>query len=153
MEQLERYKKSYRLQKRYLDMVEKIVSYKSNLVENRESGVEINERLIIEEAIESYYIQIFGEDVMTGVVPEITKQLSNNLDLKFNSFFENMGQFLNALLLTENVNKEMIGLLLQIGSFNIDSAIQDPKGFEEATKENEVLYQLIENIIIKKTNE
>lgn len=153
MEQLERYKKSYRLQKRYLDMVEKIVSYKSNLVENRESGVEINERLIIEEAIENYYVQIFGEDVMTSVVPEITKQLSNNLDLKFNSFFENMGQFLNALLLTENVNKEMIGLLLQIGSFNIDSAIQDPKGFEEATKENEVLYHLIENIIIRKNNE
>lgn len=149
----EREKKNYRIQKKYIEQLAKIVTYKNSLPEFKESGVEVNERHIIEEAIENYYIQIFGEDVMTSVIPEITKQLSNNLDLKFNSFFENMGQFLNALLLTENVNKEMIGLLLQIGSFNIDSAIQDPKGFEEATKENEVLYHLIENIIIKKTND
>lgn len=153
MEQLERYKKSYRLQKRYLDMVEKIVSYKSNLSENIESGVEINERLIIEEAIENYYVQVFGEDVMSHVIPQMTSQLSNSLDLKFNNFFENMGKFLNALLLTENINKEMLGLLLQIENFNVDSALQDPKGFEQMTVENELVYQLIENIIIKKNNE
>ncbi|WP_159639431.1 hypothetical protein [Erysipelothrix anatis] len=148
---LERQKKSYRLQNRYLTMIDKIVSYKKYLPEYIESGVEVNERQVIEEAIENYYVQIFGDDVMSHVIPQMTTQLSNNLDLKFNNFFENMGQFLNALLLTESVNKEMLGLLLQIKKFNIDNAIDDPKGFENAISENEQLYQILENYIIKKS--
>ncbi|CAM4167744.1 hypothetical protein [Erysipelothrix aquatica] len=148
---LERQKKSYRLQNRYLTMIDKIVSYKKSLPEYIESGVEVNERQVIEEAIENYYVQVFGDDVMSHVIPQMTKQLSNNLDLKFNNFFENMGQFLNALLLTESVNKEMLGLLLQIKKFNIDNAIDDPKGFESAISENEQLYHILENYIIKKS--
>lgn len=151
MNKLEREKRNYRIQKRYLEQLEKIISYKKNLPEYIESGVEINERHIIEEAIENYYVQVFGDDVMSHVIPQMTKQLSNNLDLKFNNFFENMGQFLNALLLTESVNKEMLGLLLQIKKFNIDNAIDDPKGFENAISENEQLYQILENYIIKKS--
>ncbi|QIK86359.1 hypothetical protein G7061_06945 [Erysipelothrix sp. HDW6B] len=151
MNKLEREKRNYRIQKRYLEQLEKIISYKKNLPEYIESGVEINERHIIEEAIENYYVQVFGDDVMSHVIPQMTTQLSNNLDLKFNNFFENMGQFLNALLLTESVNKEMLGLLLQIKKFNIDNAIDDPKGFENAISENEQLYHILENYIIKKS--
>lgn len=148
----ERVHKQYRIQKRYLEQLEKIVAYKKSLPEYIESGIEVNERHVIEEAIEYYYVQTFGNDVMSYVIPQLTSELSNSLDLKFNNFFENMGGFLNALLLTENVNKEILGMLLMMGNFNVDAALSERASFEETVMENEVLYKLFEDIILKKNN-
>lgn len=153
MAELERLKKSYRLQKKYLTMIDEIVAYQQALPENTIAGVEVNDRGIIEEAIENYHTQIFGEKVMSQVIPQITRELSNNLDVKFNRFFENLGQVTNALIMTENINKELLGILVQASGFDMGIVNEGrTETLEEVAFESEPLYQVIEQIILLKNN-
>lgn len=148
---LKRERKTYRLQKRYIDLLEEIVTYKNSLPEYQQLNIEVGDRHIIEEAIENYHAQTFGEDVMSFVIPQMTETISNKLDLKFDRFFENMAKVSNALVMTENINKEMLGLLIQASSFDMNVVLNNKIDLlENVTTENELLYHMVEQIILKK---
>lgn len=155
MEKLERVRKQYRLQKRYVDMLNEIVSYQNNLPEYVESGVEVGERNVVEEAIENYHTQIFGNKVLSNAIPQMTEILANKLDLKFDRFFENMAGFLNDLLLTENINKEMLGYLIQHSGGIKDEYLEPSQGvpaFAGISDDNEALWDILTQVILNKAN-
>lgn len=155
MSKLDREKKTYRIQKRYLQMIDEIVAYQNGLPEYIESGVEVGDRSVIEEAIENYHIQIFGNKVLSNAIPQMTEILANKLDLKFDRFFENMGGFLNDLLLTENINKEMLGFLIQQEGGVKEEFLTLADGvpaFTEISKESEPLYEILAHVVLNKAN-
>lgn len=155
MEKLERVRKQYRLQKRYVDMLGEIVAYQNNLPEVKEVGLEIGERNVVEEAIENYHMQIFGGKVLSNAIPQMTEILANKLDLKFDRFFENMGGFLNDLLLTENINKEMLGYLIQHSGGIKDEYLEPAQGvpaFTGISDDNEALWDILRQVILNKAN-
>lgn len=155
MSKLDREKKTYRIQKRYLEMIDEIVAYQNSLPEYVESGVKVGERNVVEEAIENYHMQIFGGKVLSNAIPQMTEILANKMDLKFDRFFENMASFLNDLLLTENINKEMLGYLIQHSGGIKDEFLEPDQGipaFTGISDDNEPLWDILTQVILNKAN-
>ncbi|NLC34714.1 MAG: hypothetical protein GX760_05570 [Erysipelothrix sp.] len=139
------------MQKRYTDMLEKTVAYQISLPEFKEANLELNERHVIEAAIEHYHAQVFGEDVMSFVIPQMADELSLKIDLKLNHFVEKMAQVFNALMLKGDINKEMLGVLLQLNGFSAQQ-IRDgaESNLDQVLEDNSVIFKEVDQAVLKK---
>ena len=151
MDNIVREKRSYRIQKRYLDMMAKIISYQNTLPEFIEANLEINERLVIEAALEVYHAQVFGEDVMSFAIPQMAEELSNKMDLKLSHFVEQMAQVFNALLLKGDASKEMLGVLLQLNGFTAEQILAGAESnLGQILEDNNIIFREVDDAVLKK---
>lgn len=152
MDRNERKFQAYRLQKRYIDMLEEIVNYQNNLPEFIESGDVRNDRAVIEDAIEYYHTFVLGGDMLDSLIPKTVDLIANNINIELYRFLDTLEPALQNQIEIQNLNKEMLGVGLRQMGCDLSQFTNDNGELLRTSKENEIVFFEFEQAVKKKKN-
>lgn len=152
MDKLLRRKTTFRIQERYLDMLEEIVNYQNNLPEFIESGDVRNDRAVIEDAIEYYHTFVMGGDMLDSLIPKTVDLIAENINKELYRFLDTLEPALQNQIEIQNLNKEMLGVGLRQMGCDLSRFTHDNGELLRTSKENEIIFFEFEQAVKKKKN-
>lgn len=143
---------AYRFSSKTINMLEKLVAHENSKVTNKKNNVVINEREIVERAIETLYYQTFSDSVVQAIMPRIWSEVSNKTNIMIEPLVLRFAQVLNIITATEEVNREMIAVLMRQAGFDIEPLYR-PNNIFNLTVEDEIIFETFSEAIDKKSRE
>lgn len=143
---------AFRLSSETNNMLQKLVAYENAKVTNKKENIKINEREIVERAIETLYTQTFSDGTVQSIMPRIWSEVVNKTSIMVEPLVLRFAQVMNLMTLTEDTNREMIAVLLRQAGFDIEPLYKN-NNIYDLTIEDEIIFKTFRDAIAKKQRE
>lgn len=145
-----RIKKTFRIEPKTMAQLEQIVEYENGLPQNRMIS-RVNEREILERAIEYYHSAVFGEEVLDLRLDRMTDIMANKIDIMLRPLIDTLASSSNTLHLKTETMISMFGLYFHMMGFKFYE-LDEPNDVKERIEESQKLSDYVKQILIDKYN-
>lgn len=153
MKENERTLKAFRLQNKYIKLLEEIVEKQNEYNIFINSDYVPNERTVIEEALDFYHKHVMGIDVVSPNSEKIVDRVGNIVEMQLSAFTKTMANYFNAMLMNEETILSMLTILLDLHEFDFGRIAEgDDMGLKDKMTFYKPLINLLQEAVAEEQN-